>query len=212
MKYMQNGGFQKNPFMRLTLSLVLLLLAGFVVTNFAFYFTKMDLTPSSVLSYYRGSEEEFRPARTFQSMLEVTHFHLPMMALVILMLTHLVIFAPFSKAVKVTFILIAFLSGLSNEAASWLVRYVSEYFAWLKIASFLTLQGSLIFLLTSLGLFLWRWQSQLEENGEKSDHSGSRKKSPTEFSRKAATALSPEPTTPNRRTRDSVAARDDAER
>ncbi|MEE9187016.1 MAG: hypothetical protein V3U10_03175, partial [Bacteroidota bacterium] len=207
MKYMQNGGYQKNPFMRLTLSLTLLFLAGFVVTNFALYFAKMDLTPASVLSYYRGSEEEFRPARTFQSLLEVTHFHLPMMALVILLLTHLVIFAPFSKAGKVTFILVAFLSGLFNEASSWLVRYVSEDFALLKVVSFLALQGSLLFLLISLGVYLWRWQSGEDSAG--SDHNGLRIELRPQFATKAERTVHPKPTRPSRKRPDSVESRDE---
>lgn len=158
-RYLQSGGFQNNPFMRLSLGLMLLFMTGFVVTNFALYFAKMDLSPSSVVQYYNGSEEEFRPARTYQSMLEVAHMHLPMMAVVILLLTHLVIFAPFSRAGKIGFITTAFLSGLFNEGSSWLVRFVHPEFAWLKIASFLTLQTSLIFLLISLGLYLYRaWQ------------------------------------------------------
>ncbi|MEX2090292.1 MAG: hypothetical protein WEB62_10995, partial [Bacteroidota bacterium] len=85
----------------------------------------------------------------------------PMMALVILLLTHLIIFAPFSPGGKIAFITTAFLSGLFNESASWLVRFVHPEFAWLKIASFLTLQGSLIFLLISLGLYLYRaWKKE----------------------------------------------------
>ena len=156
MKYMQNGGFQYSPLMRLTLGLTILLLACFVVTNFALYFAKMNLAPISVASYYNGSEEEFRPARTFQSMLEVTHSHLPMMALILLLLTHLLIFAPFSKVVKIWFIVIAFISGLFNEASGWLIRFVDPAFAWLKVISFITLQASLIILLLSLGVFLFR--------------------------------------------------------
>lgn len=156
MKYMQNGGFHKNPFMRLTLWLTLLFLAGFVATNFLLYFDKMDLTPGSVVTYYNGSEEEFRPARSYQSMLEVTHGHTVMMAFVLLMLTHLVIFAPYSKTVKVTLILTTFLSGLLQEASGWLVRYASPDFAWLKVVSFVVLQASLLFLLASLALFLVR--------------------------------------------------------
>jgi len=35
---MQEGGFQNNPLMRLTLSLTLLLLLGFWATNLAMYF------------------------------------------------------------------------------------------------------------------------------------------------------------------------------
>lgn len=164
MKYLQNGSFQSNQFMRLTLGLTLLFLIGFVITNFALFFSKMDLTPSSIISYYNGSEEEFRPARSFQSMLEITHGHLPMMALVLLLLTHLVIFAPFSKAGKITFILVAFLSGLFNEASSWLVRFVHPDFALLKVLSFLTLQASLLFLLTAVGIFLVKARSN--GNGE----------------------------------------------
>jgi len=160
MKYMQNGGFQKNPLMRLTLTLTLVFLAAFVVTSFLLYFAKMDLMPDSVVKYYSGDEASFRPPRTYQSMLEVTHSHLPMMAIVILMLTHLVIFAPFARRTKVAFIFVAFLSGLLNEVSSWLVRFAGPGFAYLKIISFLVLQGSLLFLLVSLGLYLWRWRNE----------------------------------------------------
>jgi hypothetical protein len=159
MKYLQNGGYQKHPLMRLTLGLSLVFLVGFVITNFFMYFSKMGLSPESVIAYYHGSEEEFIPARSYQSMLEVTHGHLPMMALVLLLLTHLAIFAPFSNAGKVTFVVTSFGSALLNEASSWLVRFVHPAFAYLKIASFLTMQGSLIFLLVVLAVFLWRWQS-----------------------------------------------------
>ncbi|HWP82911.1 MAG TPA: hypothetical protein VNN76_09695 [Bacteroidota bacterium] len=156
MKYLQNGGFQNNPYMRLTLSLALLFLVGFVITNFLIYFDRMDLSPESVVRYYNGSEEDFRPARTYQSMMEVTHMHLPMMAMVLLMLTHLVIFAPFTRAGKLTLILVPFLAGLLGEGSSWLVRFVHPGFAWLKIMSFVALQGSLIILLGALAMFLLR--------------------------------------------------------
>ena len=156
MKYLQNGSFQNHPLMRLTLGLTLVLLIGFVITNFALYFAKMDLSPASVVSYYNGSEEDFRPARTYQSMLEVTHGHLAMMAVVLLMLTHLLIFAAFSKPVKIMFIAASFGSALLGEAAGWLVRFVSPGFAVLKVIGFVGLQACLIFLLTSLGIFLLR--------------------------------------------------------
>jgi hypothetical protein len=176
MKYLQNGGYQNNPFMRLTLSLALVFLAGFVVTNFFLYFDHMGLTPESVVRYYNGSEEEFRPPRSAQSMLEVTHMHLPMMALVLLLLTHLVIFAPFSRSGKIALIVIPFLSGLFSEASSWLVRFVHPDFAWLKVASFLLLQGSLIVLIGSLAAFLFR----SGRNGYGSGDHGEDKHSSTE--------------------------------
>ena len=156
MKYMQNGGFQQHPLMRRTLALTGVFLTLFVATNFLLFFDRMDLTPSSVVGYYRGSEEDFRPARTYGSMLEVSHGHMAMMALVLLVLTHLVIFAPFPPRWKKAFISIPFLAALINEGAGWLTRFVDPGFAWLKIAGFLTLQASLAGLLLTLAVFLAR--------------------------------------------------------
>lgn len=156
MNYMQSGGFQTHPLMRLTLFLTLLLLSGFVLTNFFLYFAKMDLTPTSVATYYNGSEEEFRPPRSAVSMLEVTHGHLAMIALVLLVLTHLIIFAPFTKRTRIVFILIPFVFAILNEAAGWLVRFVSTDLAFLKVVGFSGFQGSLVVLLVLVARFLLR--------------------------------------------------------
>lgn len=160
MKYMEKGGFQNNPLMKLTLGLTLVFISGLWVTNLLLYFSKMSLTPASVISYYRGSEADFIPARTYQSMLEVTHFHLPMIAIVVLLLTHLLIFAPFSNKTKVGFIVTAFLAALLNEASSWLVRFVGPSFAYLKIGSFVLLEGMIAFLIVALVWFLWKSPSR----------------------------------------------------
>lgn len=156
MKYLQSGGFQSNPLMRLTLGLALALLAGLWVTNLSLYFSRMTLDPASVVAYYRGNEAEFQPPRSLESMLEVTHMHLPMMALVLLLLTHLVIFAPFSPRAKLTLILTSFLSALGTEAASWLVRFVHPAWAPLKVASFVAFQLTLGLLVFLMGAFLAR--------------------------------------------------------
>lgn len=154
MKYMEKGGFQNHPLMRLTLLWTVILLTGFWVSNFYFFILKMGFTPSSIADYYRGSEALFTPPRSVASMMEVTHMHLPMMAIVMLMLTHLLIFAPFSNPVKITFISASFGSALFNEGAGWLVRFVHPVFAWLKIISFITLQGMIAFLLAGLAMYL----------------------------------------------------------
>ena len=88
------------------------------------------------------------------------------MALVILFLTHLVIFAPFSKSGKVAFVAVAFLSGLLNEASGWLVRFVGPQFAWMKVVSFVVLQASLVFLLASLGWFLFKARTKSREGAQ----------------------------------------------
>lgn len=154
MKYLQSGGFQNQPLMRLTLGLALLLLAGFWVTNVALYFAHMSLDPASVVAYYRGNETEFLPPRSAESLLEVTHMHLPMFAIVLLLLTHLLIFAPIRFAAKVAFIATAFGSALLSEAAGWMTRFWSPGFALLKVAMFLVFQASLAFLIVGLGAFL----------------------------------------------------------
>lgn len=156
MQYLQKGGFQKNGLMRLSLAFTSIFLIMFVGTNFAMFVSKLGLTPDSVASYYAGSESDFIPARTFGSMLEVAHMHLPMMALVVLMLTHLVIFVPFPKGVKAIIICFAFVSALADEGSGWLIRFVGPGWAILKIIAFLSLQTVLLFLIGALVTFLWR--------------------------------------------------------
>ena len=154
MKYLERGGFQTQALMRLTLGLTCLLLLAFWITNFALFGSRLGWTPASVAAYYRGSEADFRPPRTAGSMLEVTHGHLPMMALVVLLLTHLLLFAPWSRRAKVALITTAFLSALLDEGSSWLVRFVDPAFAWLKLGSFAVLQITLAVLLVGLLAFL----------------------------------------------------------
>jgi hypothetical protein len=153
-RHMQDGGFQNHSLMRLTISLTLALLVGFWVTNSALYFSKMSLRPASVVAYYNGSEEDFRPPRSAASMLETTHMHLPMMGMVLLFLTHLAIFVPLPRKTKVTFILTAFISAALEEGSGWIVRFVSPGFAVLKVAGFLGLQAALLFLIVALAVFL----------------------------------------------------------
>lgn len=162
MKYMQNGGFQNHPLMRLTLGLTLALLMGLWVTNLAMYFARMDLSASSVVSYYNGSEEDFRPPRSVASMLETTHMHLPMMGIVLLFLTHLLIFVPLDRALKVGLILTAFLGAMLQEAGGWLVRFVHPGLAPTKIVGFVLLQAALGVVLVVLAVFLLRAGARLD--------------------------------------------------
>jgi hypothetical protein len=164
MKYMEKGGFQTHPLMRLTLLWTVAFLTGLWVTNFLFYFSKMGLAPQSVVNYYNGSETLFTQPRSFEAMLEVTHFHLPMMAIVILLLTHLLIFAPWPNGLKVGFISLTFGSALLEEGSGWLVRFVHPGFAILKIVSFLLFQALMAFLLLALALFLIDSASEKEKS------------------------------------------------
>ncbi|RMD91882.1 MAG: hypothetical protein D6813_06915 [Calditrichaeota bacterium] len=167
---MINGSFQKHDLMKLTLILTLLFLTGFWFTNFALYFAKMGFTPQSVVSYYRGSEEQYRLPRTYQSMLEVTHGHLAMMPVVILLLTHLLIFAPYTNKTKVSFIVGGFSLAILNEGAGWLVRFVHPAFAWLKLVAFFSFQTILGFLIVALALFLTKGTTLTIKSRNKLNH------------------------------------------
>lgn len=153
---MQNGGFQTNPLMRMTLTGTLVFAAGLWVTNAAMYFQRMTLSPASVQAYYLGSAEEYSQPRSAASLLEVSHAHLATMGVMILLLTHLAIFAPWREKTKKWVIVLGFGSSFVGEASGWLVRFVSPAFAVLKVACFVTFQGTLAMLIAVLAMFLYK--------------------------------------------------------
>src|SRR5262245_37892277 len=103
----------------------------------------MSLTRASVVEYYLGSEARFLPPRSYEGLLEVSHFHLFAMGMLLLVLTHLALFVPVSPRAKAGLVVVPFFAAFLDEGAGWLVRYVSPHFAALKIAGFLLLQTSL---------------------------------------------------------------------
>jgi hypothetical protein len=104
------------------------------------------------VEYYLGSEERFLSPRSYQGLLEVSHFHLFAMGMLLLVLTHLMLFVPLADRTKLWLIILPFVAAGVDEGAGWLVRFVSPGFAFLKVAGFLALQGSLAALIL---LSLW---------------------------------------------------------
>jgi len=129
------------------LQVVVVLYCGFVIllwlTNWMLYFDAMDFTTASVVDHYLGNEEEFRAPRTYRGMVELAHFHLFAMGMLMMVLTHLALFVPVAPAWKIALIVVPFFSAFASEGAGWLVRYGGAGFAWTKIAGVLLLQGSL---------------------------------------------------------------------
>lgn len=162
MKYMQTGGFQNHPLMRLTLLWTLLFMSGLWVTNAFMFLTRMKPTPAGVEAYYLGSAADYSNPRSVESMLEVSHAHFPIMGVVVLILTHLMIFAPYSDRTKRWFISLSFVSAFGGEAAGWGVRFLhpAALYACLKLACFFVFQGCLGFLIVGLAFFLLKSRSR----------------------------------------------------
>jgi hypothetical protein len=146
------GEWSRNRLLQTIVVLYCLYVAGLWLTNALLYFSKMGLAPASVVEYYLGSEERFLSPRSYQGLLEVSHFHLFAMGMLLLVLTHLMLFIPARSGVKAWLIAVPFAAALLDEGSGWLVRFVHPGFAWLKVAGFLLLQASLAAL---VGVSLW---------------------------------------------------------
>ena len=143
MRFVVTGEWSRNRLLQAIVVLYSVYVAALWTTNALLYFSKMGLTTASVVEYYLGSEERFLSPRSYQGLLEVSHFHLFAMGMLLLVLTHLALFVPVSSRAKAALVIVPFVSALLDEGAGWLVRFVSPGFAALKIAGFLLLQGSL---------------------------------------------------------------------
>ncbi len=169
MRFVITGEWSKNRLLQLIIVIFVIYVAGMWLTNALLYFQKMSLTATSVTEYYLGSEERFLQPRTYQGMLEVAHFHLFAMGLLLLTLTHLMLFVPIHSDLKAWFIIIPFTSALVNEGSSWLVRFVHPVFAYLKIAGFLALEISLAVLIVVSLWAVFVGSQESYRNGQQQD-------------------------------------------
>ena len=167
MRYFVTGEQQRKSLLNALILMFLGYVALLWVSNGMMYFHHMDLTPSSVVAYYLGSEEQFIAPRSYQGMLEVSHFHLFSMGMLIVTLTHLMLMTEFSTVLKIWLSGLTYISALADEAAGWLVRFAHPLFAYFKIAAFLMLELSLAALIIVVTFSLIRariklWQTKAE--------------------------------------------------
>lgn len=166
MRYFVTGEQQRKTL----LNAIVLMFLGYVallwISNGMMYFHHMDLTPKSVIAYYLGSEEQFTAPRSYQGMLEVSHFHFFAMGILVMTLTHLMLMTEFSVRLKVWLTGLSYISALADEAAGWLVRFAHPHFAYFKIASFLMLELSLAALVIVVSFSLYRARTRMQKNDE----------------------------------------------
>jgi thiamine biosynthesis lipoprotein ApbE len=166
MRYLITGEWNRQHVMRVIMIFFVVYVVFFWLTSALLYFYHMDLTPASVIKYYRGSEEEFLPAKSYLGLLEVSHSHLFAMGILLVTLTHLLLFVPGTDGKKVFIAVLVLSGGLADIIAGWLVLYVHPLFAYFKIAAFLTLQSGILFLLFQI-LSALRSKQKLSYRSEK---------------------------------------------
>jgi hypothetical protein len=120
------------------------------LSNAGLFFSKMSLNPASIVDYYNGNEEKFMQPRSFLGLLEVLHFHSFAIGIMLLTLTHLLLFVPLSMEIKALGIGLSFFAGIANELSGWGVRFIHPGFAYAKLAFFLTLEGVILFLMLAV--------------------------------------------------------------
>ena len=152
MRFIVTGEWNRNRLLQAIVVLYCLYVALLWLSNVLLYFDSMSLSTTSVVAHYLGDEAQYLSARSYRGLLEVSHFHLFAIGMLLLVLTHLALFIPVRASLKAWLVAVPFLSGLVSEAAGWLVRFAGPQFAILKIAGFLVLQGSLAAL---VAISLW---------------------------------------------------------
>ena len=152
MRFTVTKDWSKNKLLRL----ILVLYAGFVwlflIVTAMLFFSEMGLNPDTVVTYYLGEVgvEFGQQPRPYSSMLQSSHQHLFSMGLLVMVMTHLLLFLPVNGRIKASLVVVTFASTLTEQLSGWLVRYVSPHFAWLKIGSVLVMEICLLSLTAML--------------------------------------------------------------
>lgn len=158
MRFVITGEWSRNSLLRLVLFMFLVYVALFWASTAMLYFSRMSLDPASVVAYYLGDlgMEFGQPPRPYASLVETSHMHLFAMGMLVMVLTHLLLFVPIASRWKGTLVLAAFLTTLAHELSAWLVRFVHPAFAWLKVGAFLAMELCLFLLIVLLFVYTAR--------------------------------------------------------
>lgn len=154
MKYLGKGEAPQGNLLKVVLFAGLLYLAFSHLSGIVIHAERIGWSYEAVVTHYLGSEEAFKNPVSFQGLLEITHMHMFSMGIAILLAGHLAAALPISVAAKYLLVLLPIASGLTDALSGWLIVYVSEEFAYLKIASLTLFEVSFALLLIAAFLSL----------------------------------------------------------
>lgn len=155
MRFFISSDIRKNDLLKLIVLFTVVFFVFLWLTNILLYL-KVGLSIESVVEYYRGSEENFRPPKSYLGLLEEAHFHFFSIAIILVTLNHLILFTNIKSFNKLLIIVISYMSAFFDIISGWLIRFVHPGFAYLKISSFLIFQISLLLLIVIVCTYLFQ--------------------------------------------------------
>jgi hypothetical protein len=96
-----------------------------LATLIALSFGRTGASPAEVATYYRGDGGELKFPKTFWQLVEVSHFHLFTIPVVVLILSHLLYATPLPVRLRVGLTVATFAGAFLDALGPWAVRYVS---------------------------------------------------------------------------------------
>jgi hypothetical protein len=128
---------------RLAYSCFLALIVPGIATLLALSAGRIGWSPHAIAVYYRGGESEMNFPKQLWQMVEVSHFHLFSVPIVVLILAHLVSATRLSTRARVVLTVTTFLGAALELAGPWAVRYVAGGFAYALLAGWVLLAAGM---------------------------------------------------------------------
>jgi hypothetical protein len=104
---------------------------------------RIGWSPHAIAVYYRGGESEMSFPKQFWQMVEVSHFHLFSVPVVVLILSHLVSSTQISVRARIGLTVTTYLGAALEMAGPWAVRYVAGGFAYALLAGWVLLAAGM---------------------------------------------------------------------
>lgn len=140
-------------------SFLLLMLPG-IATLVALSVGRMGLSPAAIVAHYRGGESEMSFPKTVWQLVEVSHFHLFTVPIVVLILSHLLYGTPASARLRIWLTSITFLGAFLDAVGPWALRYLSAGFSYVLLIGWIFLAGGAFMIVMLTLLAMWgpmRW-------------------------------------------------------
>lgn len=145
---------------KLAYSAFLLMMLPGVASLVAISVGRTGFNAQAIAAYYRGTDDEMSFPKTFWQLVETSHFHLFIIPVVALILSHLLLGTHASRRLRLGLIVSTFSGALLDVSGPWLVRYVSAFMAWLLLVGWVMLGASLFTIVVVTLVSMWgpeRW-------------------------------------------------------